>query len=166
MPRRPLVFMGIDPSATAGGYCVDLGDGFVIGHCPIYELASLPWPAWDADRIVVAVECPSRMFRGSNHVVRSAANQWIEVVKGTFPRRVTLVPSYGQKFVDPEHWRGMVLRGMPGADWKDKALRYAKLTLPHLTDHNEAEAFCIKEYAKRQYRIIQATTPPRRRNRT
>lgn len=158
--RRQLTFMGIDPSANAGGYCVRMGDEIVTGHCPVYELISLPWADWDADRVVVAVECPRWMYRGSNHVVRSAATQWVHVIKQMYPRRATLIPSYGKSFVDPQAWRAAILANMPGADWKAKALRYARLTAEDITNHNEAEALCIMEYARVAYHLRGKKTQP------
>lgn len=156
MERRPLTIIGIDPSANAGGYCVNLGaEGYVTGHIPIDEMAGLPWDEWDADAVVFCIECPTSMYRGGNHVVRSAANLWFKRIKEHYPRRNKVVAPNGKKFVDPSEWRRYVLHGHKGCDWKALAVARAKLTLPHLVDHNEAEAFCIMAYAENMHRLNQ-----------
>lgn len=160
--RRPLTIIGIDPSAHAGGYCIDLGDSMVFGTAQIDELATLPFGAWDADRIVVAIECPKFMYRGSNHVVRNAANMWMARIKSSYPRRTVLVGGKNG-FVDPKVWRENVLVGAIGADWKQKALWYCGRFAPHVTDHNQAEAFCINRYARDSYRIKLATKQKQKR---
>lgn len=162
-PRRPLAIIGIDPSAQAGGYCVDLGDRMVFGTARIDEVGGLPFDEWDADRVVVCIECPTRMYRGSNHVVRSASRLWMDRIRRAYPRRTVLVGSK-TGFVDPDAWRKMVLANAPGEDWKAKALWYCRITAPHITDHNQAEAFCIMRFARDAYRLRVATPPKNARN--
>jgi hypothetical protein len=133
---------------------VNLGGSYAVGHVPIDELSTLPWGDWDADLVVVCVECPTNMYRGGNHVVRSAANLWFKRIKENYPRRTLIVAPNGKKFIDPSEWRKYVLAGCKGDDWKASALARAKLILPHLTDHNQAEAACIMLYAESMYRLL------------
>jgi hypothetical protein len=150
---RPVVIFGIDPSASSSGWCIDLGDSVAFGTCQIDEIGSLPWSQWDAARVVVCIECPVNMYRGSNHVVRSASRLWMSRIKKQFPRRVTVVGSK-TGFVDPSVWRDAIF-GKQGkdADWKELALMYCRTQHPAVTDHNQAEAFCIMRYAKSMYRL-------------
>lgn len=182
---RDLVIMGIDAAPNASGFCVFLGNKKIqLSTVAITEIDSLPWDEWDAKRIVVAIECPTMMYRGSNHAVRLAANMWEKVIRQKFGNKVEFILSsvVGKKRVrpasniDPTQWRAAVLgKQGKGADWKTLALTYCRYNCPWVTDHNQAEAFCIATYAEAykdinaiiidQYKVIDKSKRQARRKR-
>lgn len=154
-----LVVIGIDPSSVRSGWCLISSKGVKWGSCKMAEIASVDFTPFvnEGDVVVLIIEKPARMYRGSNHVVRSVGNAWLDHVKRMFPRRVKHLD--GHPFIDPEEWRRHLLVGAPGNDWKGKALWYMKSLLAHpseslLACHDEAEAFCLAVHAKIHWELV------------
>ena len=134
--------MAIDPSFELSGWAVRTGDMAVLsGDVPADGMADFPWERLDGcTRVVLAVERPSRAYRGSVHVVRKAGELWASAAKRRWPRKVIRI-NY-----DPMEWRLKVLGGIPAVTghWKKEAENYCNQFLKHrVYSSDEAEAVCI-----------------------
>ena len=168
--------IAVDPSAYASGYVIVVHDRMWAGTCELTTIenviAAIDIP--DGIPIALAVECETRMYRGSVHVTRVAANLWLKALKKRFGRRLVLCGQKGA-FVTPKAWRDMILCNTPAVkaasgrdEWKARAMWYAdKIGNAKGLSEDEAEAFAIAAYAS--VRFIQCNldhTKPKQSNRS
>jgi hypothetical protein len=95
-------------------------------------------------KIILSIEYP-KWNAGSAQSVRAAANAWIQAIKETFPRRVTIMK------IDPNTWQSTFsFRDRPSGTTKEWSMKICPLYGHKPKTHDEADAWLIFEHARMQ----------------